>query len=68
MGGHTPGAGGTSAPGTAGGSKTKAKAKTSGKRKRNPEPDDDAVTDDASGDGKESCDNESSAPPSEGEP
>ena len=26
------------------------------------------VTDDASGDGKESCDNESSAPPSEGEP
>ena len=53
---------------TAGGSKTQGKAKTSGKRKRDPEPDDGAVTDDASGDGKESCDNESSAPPSEGEP
>ena len=53
---------------TAGGSKTQGKAKTSGKRKRDPEPDDGAVTDDASGDGKESCDNESSAPPSEGAP
>ena len=53
---------------TAGGSKTQGKAKTSGKRKCDPEPDDGAVTDDASGDGKESCDNESSAPPSEGEP